>query len=138
MPGDAFTWLARGMIWMAGIGLLVLLMVSGVATPLDDALYDAHARFWGYTPSNDVVIVAIDAKSLDAIGRFPWPRSVYAQLIDRLSADGVRGIGMDITLSTPESDNPGNDQLLAQAMQRSGKVVMPVFAEARTLGGPLE
>jgi adenylate cyclase len=138
MPGDAFSWLARGMIWMAGVGLLVLLMVSGVATPLDDALYDAHARFWGYTPGNDVVIVAIDAKSLDAIGRFPWPRSVYAQLIDRLGADGVRGIGMDITLSTPESDNPGNDRLLAQAMQRSGKVVMPVFAEARTLGGPLE
>jgi adenylate cyclase len=138
MLNDAFTWLVRGMMWMAGVGLLVLLMVSGVATPLDDAIYDANARFWGYTPSNDVVIVAIDPKSLDAIGRFPWPRSVYAQMIDRLTADGVHGIGMDITLSTPESDNPSNDQLLAQAMHRNGKVVMPVFAEARTLGGPLE
>jgi adenylate cyclase len=138
MLNDAFTWLVRGMIWMAGVGVLVLLMVSGVATPLDNAIYDANARFWGYTPSNNIVIVAIDAKSLDAIGRFPWPRSVYAQMIDRLTADDVRGIGMDITLSTPESDNPANDQLLAQAMRRNGKVVMPVFAEARTLGGPLE
>jgi adenylate cyclase len=137
MPTGAFTWLVRGMVWMAGVGLLVLLIVSGITTPLDNALYDLHARFWRYTPGDDVVIVAIDAKSLDAIGRFPWPRSVYAQLIDRLTEDGVRGIGMDITMSTP-SDNPHNDELVAAAIHRNGKVVLPVFAEAVTLGGPLQ
>jgi adenylate cyclase len=133
----AFAWLARGMAWMAGIGVLVLLIVSGITTPLDNALYDLHARFWHYTPDNNVVIVAIDAKSLDAVGRFPWPRSVYAQLIDRLTADGVRGIGMDITMSTPSND-PGNDAQVAAAIHRNGKVVLPVFAEAVSLGGPLQ
>ncbi|QRN56036.1 CHASE2 domain-containing protein [Dyella caseinilytica] len=122
---------------MAGVGLLVLLIVSGVTTPLDNALYDLNARFWGYTPDNNVVIVAIDPKSLDTIGRFPWPRTVYAQLIDRLTADGVRGIGMDITLSTPAND-PRDDQQVAAAIHRNGKVVLPVFAEAVNLGGPLQ
>lgn len=137
MTGGAFAWLVRGMVWMAGVGLLVLLIISGITTPLDNALYDLHARCWRYTPDNNVIIIAIDPKSLDAIGRYPWPRSVYAQLIDRLSAEGVRGIGMDITVSTP-SDNPQNDELLAAAIHRNGKVVLPVFAEAVTLGGPLQ
>lgn len=138
MPTGAFAWLVRGMVWMASVGLLVLLIASGVTAPLDNAFYDLHARYWQYTPDNNVVIVAIDAKSLDALGQFPFPRSMHARLIDRLTADGVRGIGMDITTSTPETDNPKNDLLLAQAIHRNGKVVMPVFAESVTLGGSLQ
>ncbi|HET7332477.1 CHASE2 domain-containing protein [Dyella sp.] len=136
MP-TAFAWLVRGMLWMVGIGLVVLLIVSGLTVPLDNALYDLHARYWRYTPDDRVVIVAIDPKSLDEIGRFPWPRSVHAQLIDRLTTDGVRGIGMDVTMSTP-SDDPANDLLVAAAMHRNGKVVLPAFAEAVNLGGPLQ
>ena len=137
MPTTAFTWLVRGMLWMAGVGLLVLLIVSGLTVPLDNALYDLHARYWHYTPDDRVVIVAIDPKSLDEIGRFPWPRSIHAQLIDRLTADGVRGVGMDVTMSTPSND-PNNDQQVATAIHHSGKVVLPVFAEAVNLGGPLQ
>jgi len=137
MNTAAFAWLVRGMLWMAGVGLLVLLIVSGITVPLDNALYDLHARYWRYTPDDHVVIVAIDPKSLDEIGRFPWPRSIHAQLIDRLTADGVRGIGMDVTMSTPSND-PKNDQQVADAMHRNGKVVLPTFAEAVTLGGPLQ
>lgn len=138
MPVSAFAWLVRGMVWMASVGLLTLLIASGLTTPLDNALYDLHVRHWQYTPDNSVVIVAIDPKSLDALGQFPWPRSVHARLIDRLTADGVRGIGMDVTLSTPETDNPQNDQLLADAIRSNRKVVMPVFAEAVDLGGQLQ
>lgn len=137
MNTTAFAWLVRGMLWMVGVGLVVLLIVSGLTVPLDNALYDLHARYWRYTPDDRVVIVAIDPKSLDEIGRFPWPRSVHAQLIDRLTADGVRGIGMDVTMSTP-SDDPANDLLVAAAMHRNGKVVLPAFAEAINLGGPLQ
>lgn len=137
MPATAFTWLVRGMLWMAGIGLLVLLIVSDLTVPLDNALYDLHARYWRYTPDDRVVIVAIDPKSLDEIGRFPWPRSIHAQLIDRLTADGARGIGMDVTMSAPSND-PKNDEEVAASIHNNGKVVLPVFAEAVTLGGSLQ
>ncbi|MFC3653161.1 CHASE2 domain-containing protein [Dyella humi] len=137
MPTTAFTWLVRGMLWMAGIGLLVLLIVSDLTVPLDNALYDLHARYWRYTPDDRVVIVAIDPKSLDEIGRFPWPRSIHAQLIDRLTTDGARGIGMDVTMSAPSND-PKNDEEVAAAIHSNGKVVLPVFAEAVTLGGSLQ
>lgn len=47
-------------------------------------------------PSPAVVIVAIDEKSLDSEGRWPWPRSRIAALVDILSKDGAKVIGFDI------------------------------------------
>jgi CHASE2 domain-containing sensor protein len=126
------------MIWMAGMGVLVILLASGATMRMDNALYDLHQRFWDYAPDGDVVIVAIDSKSLDALGRFPWSRAVHARLIDRLHAAGVRGIGLDVVTASGEAGHPENDALLAQAIHRAGNVVMPVFAEPVDLGGPLQ
>jgi CHASE2 domain-containing sensor protein len=131
-----FAWLVRAMIWMAGIGVFVILLASGSTTRLDNAFYDLHMRHWHYSPANDVVIVAIDPKSLDALGHWPWPRSTHAKLIDRLHAAGVRGIGMDVTMSS--SEVPATDELLAQAVHRAGNVVMPVYAESIDLNGQLQ
>ncbi|KRE99476.1 diguanylate cyclase [Frateuria sp. Soil773] len=138
MPFGAFAWLVRGTVWMAGVGTLTLLLASGATWRLDTALYDQHLRYWPYAPGNDLVIVAIDSKSLNAVGRWPWPRSVHARLVDRLAAAGVRAIGMDVTMPAADTGQPENDHLLAQAMRREGKVVMPMFAESADLGGPIE
>ncbi|MBA2078207.1 CHASE2 domain-containing protein [Rhodanobacter sp. PCA2] len=132
---DPFAWLVRSVLWALGAGLLVLLLASDRTARLDHALYDLHMRHWSYTPGEDVVIVAIDMRSLAALGRWPWPRAVHARLIDRLTADGVRGIGMDVTVSEPDVAHPENDAALAAAAARNGRVAFPVFAEARELGG---
>ncbi|MBD8898181.1 CHASE2 domain-containing protein [Rhodanobacter sp. DHG33] len=127
--------MVRGALWALAVGLLALLLASGRSTRLDRAFYDLHMRHWQYAPGNDVVIVAIDPGSLDALGRWPWPRAIHARLIDRLTADGARGIGMDVTVAEPDVDQPQNDQALAAAIARNGRVAMPVFAEAQDLGG---
>ncbi len=65
--------------------------------------YDLHFRLRGTrNPGDRVVIVAIDEKSLAAVGRWPWPRSVLADVIRRLSDAGARVIALDILLSEPE------------------------------------
>lgn len=132
---DPFAWLVRSVVWALGAGLLVLLLASGRVARLDRALYDWHMRHWSYVPDDDVVIVAIDLQSLAALGSWPWPRALHAQLIDRLTADGVRGIGMDVSISEPDVAHPQYDEELAAAIARNGRVVLPVFAEARELGG---
>ncbi|HEY0197855.1 MAG TPA: CHASE2 domain-containing protein [Rhodanobacter sp.] len=126
------------MAWMAGIGVLVLLLASGATRRWDNALYDLHLRHWSYPPDSDVIIVAIDPKSLDELGRWPWPRSVHAKLIDRLHAAGVQVIGMDVVLSSDDTGHPEQDQLLGESMHRAGNVVLPVFAESVDLGGQLQ
>ena len=138
MPDRAFAWLVRGATWLTATGLFGLLLASGACVRLDTTLYDLHMRHWTYAPGDDVVIVAIDPKSLEELGNWPFPRALHARLVDRLDMLGVRGIGMDVTMATPDTAHPRNDQALAAALQRSGRVVMPVFADASDLGGPLQ
>lgn len=42
-------------------------------------------------------VAAIDEKALETYGPLPWPRALYAELVDRLSADGARAIVLDMT-----------------------------------------
>lgn len=138
MSPRIFAWLVRGAVWLTATGLLALLLITHVSRPIDESLYDLNMRHWTYVPGDDTVIVAIDPKSLAELGRWPWPRSLHARLIDRLTDAGVRAIGMDITMSTPDTAHPRDDHALAAALHRNGHVVMPVFAEADDLGGTLE
>ena len=52
----------------------------------------------------ETVIVAIDEKSLSELGRWPWPRTVMARLVDRLKAYGARVIGFDVIFSEPDDN----------------------------------
>lgn len=65
--------------------------------------YDMKVRARGVRPvTGEVVIVAIDENSLAREGRWPWPRTKIARLVDRLSEAGVAVIGFDIFF--PEKD----------------------------------
>ena len=45
-----------------------------------------------------VSIVAIDEKSLEEYGQFPWPRNLRASLVDKIGKAGALVIGIDILL----------------------------------------
>ena len=130
--------LFRGLTWMFCVGALFLLLASNAMTRLDSTVYDVHMRHWPLPANDDVIIVAIDQKSLSELGRWPWPRSVHARLLERLAADGVRAVGMDIIMTDPDSRDPRNDQLFAAAERHEGHVVMPVFVDAGAQSGTME
>ncbi len=66
-------------------------------------LYDLHFALRGVrNPGDQVVIAVIDEKSVAAVGRWPWPRSVLAELVRKLSQAGAKVIALDIILSEPE------------------------------------
>src|SRR5262249_24572853 len=56
-------------------------------------------------PSPAIVMALIDEKSLDKEGRWPWPRSKLATLMDILSHDGVRVMGFDIGFLEPDENS---------------------------------
>lgn len=72
-----------------------------------------------------IVIVAIDDASISSVGQWPWPRSVHADLISKLTAAGVSAIGYDVNFPEP-SAVPQNDTALAEALKASGNVVLPI------------
>src|SRR5690349_25086367 len=78
--------------------------------------------------SGEVQIVDIDAHSLQAINKWPWPRGVHAQVVDRLVAAGVRSIAFDVDFSSLST--PAEDSKFASALDRSGGIVsLPTFRQ---------
>jgi adenylate cyclase len=67
-------------------------------------------------PGPEVVIAAIDEQSVDELGRWPWPYTVQAQLIRRLTAYGAAAIGYDVVFSSSDT-SAGLDSL--QTIQAS-------------------
>ena len=54
------------------------------------------------SPHPDVVVVTIDDSSIETLGRWPWPRSTHAQLLELLSEGGAAVVGFDIIFSEEE------------------------------------
>jgi CHASE2 domain-containing sensor protein len=98
----------RGRVYLIAAGVIVVVLALFLWAPdflqaVEVRLYDLHFKLRGVQQQGDrIVIAAIDEKSLAALGRWPWPRSLMADLIRKLSADGARIIAVDILLSEPE------------------------------------
>ena len=54
-----------------------------------------------------VAIVDIDDRSIAEIGQWPWPRTRFAEIIEKVAADGAAVIGFDIVFSEPDRLSPG-------------------------------
>jgi CHASE2 domain-containing sensor protein len=123
-------WAQRRKHWLLlTCGLLALVAVMTLNQPLprvDRMLQDSARAVIAHPATDQIVIVAIDDKTLAAIGRFPWRRGLHAELLRRISAQGPRCIGLDILMSEPDADHRGDDAVLADAMLDSGCVVLPM------------
>ena len=78
-----------------------------------------------------IVIISIDEASFSELNqKWPWPRSYFARMIDRLSQEGARTIGIDIIMS---EDYPADqDEQLARSAKQFGHVVFPSKFEETT------
>ena len=85
----------------------------------------AVREFLGKTPkpSDKVVVVAIDEKSINELGRWPWSRKEIAKLIEALSTAKV--VALDVVFSEPEDEE--SDGVLAKSIEKAGNVVLGFF-----------
>ncbi len=113
----------------------LILAINWLFPPVraDNLFYDFVVRMNPPTPSDEIVIVGIDNRSLVELGRWPWPRANHAALIDRLTAAGAKAVGFDILLLEPTADDEG----LALALAANGRVVLPHLLEIPGQNGAL-
>ncbi|NJR40260.1 MAG: CHASE2 domain-containing protein, partial [Leptolyngbyaceae cyanobacterium CSU_1_4] len=118
-PSSVSTMMLPGLIAALAIaGLLKL----GVLQPLENIAYSQGFQLRGAVPWDDrVVVIAIDNASLKALGRFPWPRHKYTELLKLLTDGAASTVVLDILLTEPSPE----DQALAAAMINHGRVVLP-------------
>ena len=119
------------------LALLFFLEYLGILAGMNHYFYDLAFRLRGpEKPYENIIIVAIDEKTLAALGRWPLKRSHYAVALEKMKA--AEAIAFDVVLAEPSPD----DAALARAMGRQGGVVLPVVIEddmtlvspAKTLG----
>lgn len=118
--------------------LLILITVSldwaKLTQKPDILIHDLWARFNTAIPPEDVVIIGIDSRSLQEIGRWPWSRKVQADLVMALSKTGLSSLTLDILFTEPDSLSSDNDFLLAQAISAHDKVVLPILTGEYSAG----
>ena len=84
------------------------------------AIYSKHSRFLevielkffdlrfrfreNISSDSNIIIAAVDQKSIDELGRWPWPRNKIKSLIKTLSDAGAKTIAFDIIFSSPEKN----------------------------------
>jgi len=57
-------------------------------------------------PQHKIVIVEADDHSIDTLGRWPWHREVYAQLIHSIFKEGAKQVALDVAFPEPEERIP--------------------------------
>ena len=124
----------RMLVWALAIGLFE--GWSDIGAPLDSGLWSVRNSFVTRPASGQIVIVAVDDKSIAEVGQWPWPRASHAQLLDRLSEAGAKHVYFDMTFS--KSLTTKDDKLLADALDRARgkasfityKTINPVTGQA--------
>ena len=116
---------------VVGAGLLAALcLLVGLEPPplasLRDTVFDAYQKLMPRMRSTmPAVIVAIDERTLDSRGQWPWPRTVMAELITAINKAHPAAVGVDFLFVEPDRSSPTADATLARAIQ-PGKVVMGI------------
>jgi adenylate cyclase len=113
-----------GALWIVSFLLILPLAFFPLVRELESRVLDRFFATRGpQAPPPDLLIVGIDEPSFQELRlAWPWPRSLHARLIDRLSASGALLIIFDILFTEPS--DPENDAALAASIKRAGNVVL--------------
>lgn len=115
----------KGIIFSAVIALIYfVLQISGAFTGLNNFFMDRMYQKPKAT-NNDIIIVAIDDKSLNELGKYDdWNRSYYAKVIENLNTLNPAAIGIDIIFSGKSIEHPEYDTELVNACNAKGNVIL--------------
>ena len=98
--------------FLIGLGVALLTSMAYLTSPAKFQAFDNQLRDYMFlvrghvAPSNDIVIVDIDEKSLKSLGQWPWKRKVVAHVLNQLTQAGAGIIGLDIVFAEYDNSNP--------------------------------
>ncbi|MGI6655780.1 MAG: CHASE2 domain-containing protein [Desulfobulbus sp.] len=109
-----------------GLALLItcLLHLGGLLTWIGNDGLDLLFKLRGPRPPDQrIVIAGVDARSLQQLGAWPFPRSMHARLLEQLHQ--AKGIGIDFLFPEPTDD----DAVLSRALQQGPPTILPLSPE---------
>ena len=99
-----------------------VLHAAGLLEFVERPLQNLRFRVVQRRASGDVVLVAIDSKSLRALGDWPYAEQRYAAAVESLAKAGSRRIALAVTL--PSQSIPAEHRVLANALEQTRPAVV--------------
>src|SRR5216683_387602 len=115
--------LRRSLIYVLPLALLLVAVTARIAASdllerLSLFCFDLYQKAAPREPEDAPIrIVDIDDQSLSKLGQWPWPRTVVAQLVDRLREAGAAVVAFDIDFAEPDRTSP---RLLLPLLAQNG------------------
>ena len=82
------------------LAVIVLLIFSGINKQADHQIENIFYHIKGQTqPDTNIVIIHLTESNIDKLGQWPIKRSYYALIINSLTKQHVKKIGLEIFLS---------------------------------------
>lgn len=93
---------------------------------IEDRLLDFRIGLYGKKKNkeNKIVLAEFNDESLKKIGRWPWTRTVWVKVLEKLKTFGARVVAFDVFFSEPERSRDGEspDTLLAKTFREFQQV----------------
>ena len=123
---------AAALITLAVLLLTFCLESFGVIAPFRLKTLDLLFRHVPLAKASpEVVVVTVDQPDLDFFKNqgvvWPWPRQLYAHIIDYCKQAGAKAVIFDLLFTEASSYGPEDDNRLAQAAAAAGNVALPFF-----------
>ena len=118
------TWRSSFLLGLAGAVLIAGLHLLGLDNRAELLALNLRFRYHSQAESLDgIVNIDIDDGSLEALGRWPWPRETLAGVVESLQACGAGKVVLDIILPTPQQVRYVNPAAEVSRWDRSSRAV---------------
>ena len=85
---------------------------------------------------SSLVLLAIDESSLEAFGRWPWPRDRYGYVVRYLKRAGAKAVVFDVMFFEPDDNAEEFDQSFADDVKAAGNVFLPMLFQSEAAPVP--
>jgi adenylate cyclase len=127
------------------VGLTVFALVAGLSTSRWFEVAELKAldhlvrRYADPTKADsNLVLLAIDESSLEAFGRWPWPRDRFGYVVRYLKQAGARAVVFDVMFFEADENAEEFDQSFADDLKAAGNVFLPMLFQAEPAAIPPE
>jgi adenylate cyclase len=108
----------------------LIIFLTGISGTFEYKAFDLFSKYLNPPhPSDNILIVQVDQQSIDALSKegitWPWPRQMYAPIIEYLSE--AEAVFMDILFTEPSSYGQEDDVILSKAIKKASNVYLPLF-----------
>ncbi len=129
LQGNFYLYLAA----LLSLGVVVDASVFHVGANMKQKAFDfvVRHRIVAPKPDPDIVIVDVNEASLAALapdyGRWPWPRQVFGEFVEKLEAQKPKAIVFDILFSDADLQNPDSDAYFNEATAATDNTFFPLL-----------